>query len=131
MRTAIALTTLILALPLTAFGEDASAACGSVDDLKASVNDLKQVDVSSPDDLPDLQSALKAVESDFAGVKKDAKSEFSARVDAVETSLAALKSSVGQAQKAPAADTVAAAVSALSAFGTQVQKLVGDVKSTC
>jgi hypothetical protein len=122
---------LILALPLAACGEDQPAVCGSVDDLKSSVDDAKKVDVTGPDVLTDIQSALKAVEGDFADVKADAKSEFSAPVDTVETSLAALKSSLEQARSAPAADTVAAAAAAVSAFGTAVQTLIDDVKSTC
>ena len=125
------MTTLILALPLAACSEDEPAVCGSVDDLKASVDDVKEIDVTASDDLTDLQSALTAVENDFAEVKADAKSEFAAPVDAVQTSLTALKTSVQQAQSAPAADTLAAAASALSAFGTEVQTLIDDVQSTC
>ncbi len=78
----------------------------------------------------DQESRLTAVESDLADVHADAKSEFSAPVDAVETSLATLKTSVEGAQTAPSADTVAAAGAALSAFGTEVQNLSNDVKST-
>ena len=131
MKTAIALTTLILTLPLAACSEDEPAVCGSVDELQASVDDAKEVDVTASDDLAGLQSALRAVESDFADVKADAKTEFSAQVDAVETSLAALQTRVEAAQAGPAADTLAAAGSALTAVGTEVQKLIDDVKSTC
>ena len=131
MKFAAAVTTLILALPLAACSEDKPAVCGSVDDLKASVDDVKEIDVTASDDLTDLQSALTAVENDFADVKADAKSEFAAPVDAVQSSLTALKTSVQQAQSAPAADTLAAAASALSAFGTEVQTLIDDVQSTC
>jgi hypothetical protein len=131
MKFTIALTTLILALPLAACSEDEPAVCGSVDDLRASVDDVREVDVTGSDDLTDLQSALTAVESDFAEVKTDARSEFNAPVDAVETSLTALKTSVEQAQSAPAADTLAAAASDLSAFGSEVQTLIDDVQSTC
>ena len=132
MKTAIAVTTLILALPLAACGgEDKPAVCGSVNDLTSSIKDVKDVEVTNSDALTDLKTALTAVESDFADVKADAKAEFSAPVDAVQSSLAALKTSVEQAQAAPSAATLAAAGSALSALVTEVQKLIDDVKSTC
>ena len=72
MKLAIALTTLFLALPLTACSEDTPAVCGSVDDLKTSVAEVTDIDVSSSSALTDLQSGLTAVESNLADVKSDA-----------------------------------------------------------
>jgi len=131
MKTAIALTALVLALPLSACSEDEPAVCGSVDELQASAEDVRDVDITASDDLTDLQSALQAVESDFADVKTDAEAEFSAPVDAVESSLAALRTSVEAAESTPTPETLAAAASALSDLGTEVQTLVDDVTSTC
>jgi len=129
MRTAIAVTSLILALPLAGCSEP--AVCSSADDLRASVNDVKAVDVTAADDLADLQSALRTVESDFAQVKADAEAEFSAPVDAVEGSLDALRTSMVEAETETTAETVAAVGAALSTLGTDVQTLVDDVESTC
>jgi hypothetical protein len=131
MRTAIAVTTLLLALPLTACGQDDPAVCGSADDLRASVDDVKKVDLTASDALADLQSALTAVEDDFADLKADAKSEFSASVDAVESSLTAVKTSLEDVQTTPSKQSVSAAGSALTTLGSKVETLLDDVKSTC
>ena len=131
MKPAIAATALLLALSLTACGEDTPPVCSSVDNLKASVADVKKVDVSSSGALAELQSGLKTVTSDFAKVKTDAKSEFSSQLDAVETSLATLKASVQAATTGPSGATLTAAGSALRTFGTNVQTLITDVESTC
>lgn len=131
MKPAIALTTLFLALTLTACSEDEPAVCTSVNDLKASVDDVKEIDVDSSTALDDLESGLTAVGDNLADVKADAKSEFAAPLDAVETSYAALETSIETAATDPSAATLAAAGSALSAFGTDVQALIDDVQSTC
>jgi phosphate uptake regulator len=131
MKTAIAISTLLLALPLTACGEDTPAVCTSADDLKASVNDVKKIDVDSSSALTDLKSALKQVRSDLADVKADAKSEFSSGLDAVDKSYAALKTSIEAAATTPGTDTLAAAGAALKAFGTSVQNLITDIQETC
>ena len=131
MKFAIAVTTLILALPLAACSEDEPAVCGSVDDLQASVDDVQDIDVSDSTALTDLESGLTAIGDDLAAVKADAESEFSEPVDVVQTSFTDLQSSVEAATADPTAATVAAAGDALSTFGTDVQTLIDDVQSTC
>jgi len=143
MKPAIAVTGLFLALFLTACSDDEpdeaaetsappeAAVCSSVDDLKTSFDDVKEVEVDSGTALPDLQSGVAAIESAFADVKADAKSEFAAPVAAVESSLAALKTSVEAATTAESAETLAAAGAALSTFGTEAQALIDDIESTC
>lgn len=140
MKPAIAVTALVLALSLTACGDDEpdepdapaeAAVCTSVDDLRSSVDDVQAIEVESGTALADLQSGLAAVESAFSEVKADAKSEFAAPVDAVQSSLVALKTSVEAATTTESAETLAAVGPALSTFGTDVQALVDDVESTC
>lgn len=128
---ALAVPTLMLAVSLVACSEDKAAVCTSVDDLKSSVQKVKDVDVTSSTGLSDLQSSLQSVEDDLANVKSDAKSEFDAQINKVESSYGALKTSAEAAKADPSAATVTAVRTALTTFGADAQTLVGDVQSTC
>lgn len=128
---AIPLVTLALGAVLAGCGEDQPAVCGSIDSLSSSVDSVKAIDVTSSGGISDLKSGLKAVGDDLSDVKADAKSEYSTEIDAVETSYASLRTSVESAVADPSAATLTAARTALSAFGTDVQSLITDVKSTC
>ncbi len=127
----VAVMTLALATPLAACSEDEPAVCSSADSLKASVDDVQDIDVSSSTALSDLESGLTAIGSDLSDVKADAKAEFSTQVDAVQTSYDALTASVDSAKASASAATLTAARTALSTFNTDVQTLVTDVKETC
>ena len=128
---ALTMVALLLGALLAACGGDDPAVCGSVDNLKSSVDDVKDIDVSSSGAVSDLQSGLAGVESDLADVKADAKSEFSSQLQAVQQSLTALKTSTNAAKADPTAATLSTARAALSAFGTGVETLVSDIQSTC
>ncbi len=127
----LAVPTLMLAGSLAACGEDTPAVCGSVDDLKSSIQKIKDIDLTSSGALSDLESGLKAIKSDLDAVASDAKAQFSTQVDTVEASYGKLETSVEAAVATPAAATLAAAGTALSTFGTDAKKLVSDVQSTC
>jgi len=134
MKPAIALTSVFLAVSvgsLAACSEDKPAVCTSVDDLKASVEDVKDIDVQDSSALTDLKSGLTAIQGDLDAVKADAKSEFSSQLDAVETSYTAVQTGVEAATADPTAATLSTAASALSTFSTDVQTLISDVQSTC
>jgi hypothetical protein len=123
--------TLALGASLAACSEDEPAVCGSVDSLKASVDDVRGIDVTSSTALSDLESGLKAVGSDLSDVRGDAKAEFSAEVDTVQASYDALTASVDAAMTSASTATLGAAGTALSTFGTDVQTLITDVQGTC
>ena len=133
MKPPITLTmaALVLSASLVGCGEDKPAVCGSVDNLKTSVNDLKDIDVTSSSAVSDLESGLTTIRADLDDVKTDAKSEFSPQIEAVDTSYAAVKTSVDAAKADPSATTLAAAGTAVSAFGTDVETLISDIQSTC
>jgi len=128
---AAALTSLTLGTVLLACGSEEAAVCGSIDNLKASVSDTKDVDVTSEGGLSDLLTALDTVKTDLAAVKADAKSEFSSQVQEVDDGFSSLSESVETATAAPSAASLQAAASALSSWGTQVEGLISDVQSTC
>ena len=122
---------LSISASLAACSEDPPAVCGSADDLRASVADVKEIDLASSSSLSDLQAALTAVGDDVAAVRSDAAEEFASQIDAVEASYAELTSTVESAQAGISADLLTAAGEALATFGTDVDTLVEDVEATC
>lgn len=133
LKPSIGLTfaTLLMSVSVVACGEDAPAVCSSVDDLRSSIDDLREIDVTSSGGIDALEGGLETVETNISSVKSDAQAEFDTQIEAVDTSLAGLKSSVDDAKADPTAATLAAAASALSDFGTDVGTLIDDVQSTC
>jgi hypothetical protein len=115
---------------LVACGEDTPAVCGSAEQLQSSFDDLKDIDVKE-NGIDEFKSQLETVDGDLDQLTNDAKSEFSAQVDAVIATFEALKTSAQAATDDPSADTLAAANTAMSAFTTEVQALIKDAESTC
>ena len=126
-----AATFVMLSAALVACGDDTPAVCGSAEQLQSSVAKLKDIDVTETNGLDEFKSQLETIDGDLDQLTNDAKSEFSSQVDAVTTTFEALKASVQTATADPSADTVGAAVTALSAFSTNVKALISDVESTC
>lgn len=134
MRHPVALTAasiVMSAASLVACGDDTPAVCGSADQLQSSFDELKDIDVTEENGLDEFKSQLETVDGDLDQLTNDAKTEFSPQVDAVATTWEALGASVQAATADPSADTLAAADTALSAFTTEVQALISDVKATC
>jgi len=129
---ALTLVSLLLGASLVAYGgKDKPAVCSSVDTLKGSLSDLKDISLTSSGALSSLQTQLTTVKTDFDAVKADAKSQFATQVTAVDTSYSTLKTSADAATSAPSAASIAAAAAAASAFVSSVQTLVTDVQATC
>lgn len=133
MRTSRAITVASLAVSalVVGCGADTPEVCGSVADLKASVDNVREIDVTASGAINELKSALSAVQSDLAEVKADAESNFAAQLAAVETSYDALKTSVESVRAGASAATLAEAASALSTFGSDVGNLITDIQATC
>ena len=131
-RLVIPLVSLLLGASLVGCGgKDKPAVCGSVDTLKGSLSDLKDISLTSSGALSSLQTQLTTVKTDFDAVKTDAKSQFGTQITAVDTSYSTLKTSADAATSAPSAASIAAAAAAASAFVSSVQTLVTDVQATC
>jgi len=130
-RIVTAVVALALATTLAACGEDEPAVCSSVDTLRDSVEDLKNIDVTSSGALSELESGLTTIQGDLADVKSDAESEFASQIDAVETGFSAVRTSIEAAKSDPSAATLAAAGTALSSFASTVGTFIDDVRSTC
>ncbi len=128
---ALAAVSILLSVCLGGCGGEDPAVCGSVNDLKSSIADLKNIDITSSGALSELQSGLTALKSDFDQVRTDAKSEFASSIESVDAAYSAVKSAVEAATADPTAATIAAAGSALSSLRTELEALVSDIESTC
>ncbi len=123
-----------LGLTVTACGSTDTpppAVCSSVDDLKASVADLKNVDLTSSGGLTDLKDALATVRKDLKSVETDAKSEFSDEAKSVDTSFNALQAALEQVANTPSVAALGTVKSALTDFAAGVKSFVADVQATC
>ena len=122
---------LLMSLSLAGCSEETPAVCTSVDDLRASVQSVRDVDVTSSGGLSELEDAVAGVKSDLADVRDDAADEFSSQIDTVQAGVAELERSLRAAQDAVSPDTLRAAGSALRTLANQVQSLVDDIRATC
>jgi len=112
-------------------GNDKPAVCDSVDTLKGSISDLKDIDITSSGAVSSLETGLATVKTDFDALKTDAKSEFSPQIQAVDSAYTVLQSSAEAAKSEPSAASIAAVAAAAATFASNVQTLVQDVQATC
>ena len=108
---------------------DEPEVCKSVDDLKTSWGELKELDVSSG--IDQIQTAFETTKDDLDGVFEAARDEFSSEITQVRTATGQLESAAQAAIGDPSADAVTALRSAISAFGTAVQGLLDAIDETC
>ena len=52
---------------------------------QASIEDLRSIDIESPDALTELETGLETVKTDFDTVKADAKTEFASELGTVDS----------------------------------------------
>jgi hypothetical protein len=119
---------LLLAGLVAGCGED-PAVCQAVDDLQASVADVKDVDLRSDGGLQDLDAALDGVRDDVDAVRSEASDEYADQAAAVKSAFSDLQSSVKDTREGTG--TLAATAAAASTFRTAVKTLVEDVRTTC
>jgi hypothetical protein len=128
----LTLVSLLLGVSLVACGgNDKPAVCGSVDTLKGSISDLKNIDITSSGAVSSLQTQLTTVKDDFDAVKTDAKAQFSTQIDAVDGAYTTLVSTANTAKSSPSAANLATLAAAASAMYAALQTLVSDVQATC
>ena len=129
----LTLVSLLLGASLVACGgKDKPAVCGSVDTLKSSITDLKNIDITSSGAVSSLQSQLTTVKSDFDQVKTDAKSQFSTQIDAVDGAYTTLVSTANTAKSSPSAANLAAlAAAAVRRCSRTSRRSSRDVQKTC
>lgn len=130
-RLASAALVAVLGASLVSCGNDSKpAVCGDVDNVQASVQELKSVSLSDTT-VDQVKDDLTTLQQNVSDLEKSAADQFGTQAGQVKTALTALQSAVEAAVKNPGADTIAAIGAALSTLSTSVQTLVSDVKSTC
>jgi hypothetical protein len=128
----LTVVSLLLGASLVACGgDDKPAVCDSVDTLKGSISDLKDIDITSSGAVSSLETGLTTVKTDFDALKTDAKSEFAPQIQAVDNAYTVLQSSAEAAKSDPSAASIAAVAAAAATFASDVQTLVQDVQATC
>lgn len=132
MKLAAAVTaTLLLGAALVGCSDDKPAVCDSVDNLKTSVEDVQNIDITASSAVSDLESGLNTIKSDLATVKTDAKSQYASQIDAVNSAFTTLTTSIDAAKADATGTTLAAVGAAVAPFTTAVQTLFDDIQSTC
>jgi len=111
-------------------GDDKPAVCSSVDALKTSVEDLKNVEVS-PSGLTKLQADLTQVRSDLSQVKTDAKEQYAGQIDAVDQAATSLSSGLSAAAGSPSVSTLASVGADIQSLSSALTALGAAVKDTC
>ena len=111
-------------------GNDKPAICSSVDTLKQSVQDLKDVQIGAGS-LSKLQTDVNTIKQNLTQVKHDATAQYGSQVDKVQASANTLAASVQAAKAGPSVTTLAAIGTSASALSSDVKALADDVSSTC
>jgi hypothetical protein len=120
---------LLLSATLVGCSNDDPEVCASVDELQASWNDLKDVDLSGGADR--VRTAVDEVRADLAEVVDDAGDELAPEVTQLRTAAEQLELRAQAAVDDPSADTLSALGTAVTEFGTYVENLVDAVADTC
>jgi hypothetical protein len=128
---AAAVTCLLSAALVGCGGDDEPTVCSAADELQASVDDIKDMNVSSSSGVDELELELEEIEAGLANVKTEAEQEFSTQLEAVDTAFRTLVSSVDAATADPSTGAVAAVGTSASTFSSALQTLIDDVQSTC
>ena len=106
------------------------AVCDDMDALRASVNDLQNVEVGN-NAVSTLTTALQKIQSDLKQLKQDGSDQYSAEIDALENQLTTLRSSLKTASTNPSAASFTEVTNGVKAVGTAVTDLGDAVSSTC
>ena len=112
-------------------GEERSAVCDDVDDLRASLTSLQAFDVSDPNILADLSVVLDQVRSQVRTLAEDASSEYDVEVDGVQTSIDGLEASAQAAVATPSAVALATLADDVRGFSAAFKDLANAVGDTC
>jgi hypothetical protein len=111
-------------------GDDQVSLCDARDDLRSSIEDLREVDIAADgteaftDELDDVGEALDRV-ADEAGADRENE------VDAVRAAADQLGTTVSSVADEPSAETVGAVVDALDDLAGSITSLVDELSSGC
>jgi hypothetical protein len=112
-------------------GEEQSAVCDDVDDLRVSLTSLQAFDIYDPNVLSDLSAVLDQVRSQVQTLAEDASSEYDAEVAVVESSIDDLETSAQAAVAEPGQAALATLEDDVKGFSAAFKDLRAAVGDTC
>ena len=123
---------LITAALLTGCSSSSSkpAVCSDADNLKASVQDLKNTNLRA-NGLSSVQDDLTKIKQQLQAVETSAKGQFAPQTTALNTAIDKLTTSIDAAKASLNAGTLSAVASAAGSVVTAGQNLVTAVSNTC
>jgi len=129
--TGVATITALLAVPLVAScSSDKAPVCSSLDTLKGSVQNLRDVNVEQGA-VPEIKSDVAQVQTDFQTFKGDAKDQYSAEITQLSSALVASSNSANLAASTPSLSAVAGLAVALKTVSNAAKTLSSAVEDTC
>jgi uncharacterized protein HemX len=120
-----------IAVGVAACGQSSQAAtCDRVDSVRASVEDLRNVNLSE-NGMAALDSALAQVKTELELLRSDVKADLQPQVDAVRSSVTQLRSSVRGALTYPTSGSLAAVGTSVDQLRATVANLSTAVSAGC
>jgi len=131
-RRALGLVTIgvLLAGVVSACSDDKPPICSSVDALKSSVQNLRDVQVQQGA-VSEIKSDAAEVKSDFDTLKSEAKGQYSTEIAALNNALVATSNSANKAAAAPSGSALLGLTASVKSLGTATSALTSAVKNTC
>jgi len=107
-----------------------SAVCSDIANLKASIQDLKNVSITQ-NGLSAISDQITKIKQQLQTLKNDAKGQYDTQINDLTNALNSLSSNFDAARASPSVSTLATLASSVPAVITAGQNLVTAVSSTC
>ena len=114
----------------SASGSGQPAVCKTANDLKASLQDLKNVNVKE-NGTSAVSAQLTKVKQELQTLRTDAHGQYATQVDALSTALSGLSTSLSAAGSHLNSTTVTALASSIASVASAGTNLVTTVSNTC
>jgi hypothetical protein len=108
-----------------------AAVCDASDGLRTSLADLQDIDVAQQGTAAALENAWASVEASWSDFVDAAGTEYDDAVAVVQSAAQGVDDAVAAVQDSPTAETLTAAVTAVTGFVQEAESLVDEVSSTC
>jgi uncharacterized protein (DUF342 family) len=107
-----------------------STLCTDLDNLKASIQGLKDVSITA-NGLSAISDQITKIKQQLQTLKNDAKGQYDTQINDLTNALNSLSSNFDAARASPSVSTLATLASSVPAVITAGQNLVTAVSSTC
>jgi hypothetical protein len=129
-RIAVASVAVALVTAFAGCGGDKPAYCQDRDDLKSSIDDLKDINVRA-DGVSAARAQIKTVQASATTLIGSAKKEFGPQATALKGAVSTLETVVQSAVSAPSTQSVSNVVAGISSVRAAFQSLSNAVSDSC